>query len=229
MAASTVAARLEIVRERIADAAARSRRASDAVTLVGVSKGTARVIVDEAYAAGLRDVGENRVQEAQGKFATGRPDDLTLHLIGHLQTNKARDAVRLFSVVHSVDSAHLIDALQHQAARIQARIDILLEINISGEEAKQGAAPEVAEALALHAAHQPQLRLRGLMTVAPLVDDAAMVRPVFAGLRELRDRLVDTHPTLDLPDLSMGMSNDYAVAIAEGATIVRIGRAIFGS
>jgi pyridoxal phosphate enzyme (YggS family) len=227
MAISTLGARLAVVQERVAEAAARSGRTADAVTLVGVCKTADRAAIDEAYAAGLRHFGENRVQDAAAKFGHDRPDDLTLHLIGHLQTNKARDAVRLFQVVHSADSERLLEALEHQAARFGLTLPVLLEVNVSGEASKQGIAPAAVEALAAHAFRQPHLRPRGLMTVAPLADEAEAVRPVFRGLRELRDRLVAAHPDWPLPDLSMGMTNDYTVAIEEGATLVRVGRAIF--
>ena len=151
-----------------------------------------------------------------------------MHLIGHLQTNKARDAVRLFSVVHAVDSERLLDALQVQAARSGAIVTVLVEVNVSGEVGKHGVAPDATESLVVHAAGLPHLRLRGLMTVAPLVDDRRTSDRSFAPCAELRDRLADAHPDWQLPDLSMGMSNDYEVAITEGATLVRIGRAIFG-
>jgi pyridoxal phosphate enzyme (YggS family) len=228
MAVMTLAQRLTVVQERIAAAAARSGRPAAAVTLVAVCKTADRPAIDAAYAAGVRHFGENRVQEALAKFGQARPADLVLHLIGHLQTNKARDAVRLFQVIHSVDSEHLLDALERQAARADLTVPVLLEVNVSGEASKQGVAPAATEALATAAFARPHLRPRGLMTVAPLVDDAEQVRPVFRGLRALRDRLCAAHPDWQLPDLSMGMTNDYEVAIEEGATIVRIGRAIFG-
>jgi pyridoxal phosphate enzyme (YggS family) len=228
MATMTVATRLAAVQERVAAAAARSGRAAATVTLVGVCKLADRPAIDEAYAAGLRHFGENRVQEALAKFDEWRPDGLVLHLIGHLQTNKARDAVRLFQVIHSADSAHVLDAIERQAARAGLTVPVLVEVNVSGEASKQGVAPEAAEALLTHAFDLPHLQPRGLMTVGPLVEDAEAVRPVFRALRELRDRLRDAHPAWELPDLSMGMTNDYPVAIEEGATLVRVGRAIFG-
>jgi pyridoxal phosphate enzyme (YggS family) len=228
MATMTLATRLADVQDRVTTAAARSGRSAEAVTLVGVCKLADRHAIDEAYAAGLRHFGENRVQEALAKFGGGRPTDLVLHLIGHLQTNKARDAVRLFQVIHSADSAHLLDAIERQAARAGLTAPVLVEVNVSGEASKQGVAPEAAEALLAHAFGLPHLRPRGLMTIAPLVDDAEAVRPVFRALRELRDRLRDAHPEWELPDLSMGMTNDFPVAIEEGATLVRVGRAIFG-
>ncbi len=224
-----LAARLAAVQARVADAAARSGRPAEAVTIVGVCKTVGRPAIDAAYAAGLRHFGENRVQDAVAKFRPDDPDDLVLHLIGHLQTNKARTAVELFDVIHSADSRRLLDELARRAARAAGSLPILLEVNISGEASKHGLAPAEVEAVAAHAVGLAHLRLRGLMTVAPLVDDAELVRPVFRGLRELRDRLCECHSDWALPELSMGMTNDYPVAVEEGATLVRVGRAIFGS
>lgn len=220
-------ARIARVRENVAAAARRAGRDPDEVTIVGVCKTVERPAVDDAYRLGLRDFGENRVQVARAKFGAGRPADLTLHLIGSLQTNKARDAVALFDLVHSVDRASLIEALAAAAGRAGRRLPILLQVNIAGEESKQGC--EAGEAAALVAAivAQPSLELRGLMTMAPLVAAAEETRPVFRALRLLRDDLRRSFPALPLPDLSMGMTNDYAVAVEEGATLVRVGRAIF--
>jgi pyridoxal phosphate enzyme (YggS family) len=153
---------------------------------------------------------------------------MTLHLIGSLQTNKAKDAVALFDLVHSVDRASLVEALAKATEKVGRRLPVLLQVNIAGEESKQGCEPGEAEALALAIAAQPSLELRGLMTMAPLVADMEETRPVFRALRQLRDDLCRAHSELNLPDLSMGMTNDYPVAIEEGATLVRIGRAIFG-
>jgi hypothetical protein len=224
---SSIAERLTVVREQIASACQRSGRSEKSVTLVGVTKSAARPAIDAAYAAGLRHMGENRVQEAVAKFGSDAPADLTLHLIGHLQTNKVRQATPLFQLIHSVDSERLIAALSERAARVGAPVSILIEVNMSGEVTKHGVAPFEAEALIAAAMGQPHVRPRGLMTVAPLVDDPEAVRPVFQALRRLRDELCLAHPDWLLPDLSMGMSNDFAVAIEEGATIVRVGRAIF--
>ncbi len=221
--------RVAQVQERIAGAARRAGRDPDEVTLVAVCKTVGRAEVDEAYRAGLRHFGENRVQEARAKFGAGRPEDLTLHLIGTLQTNKAKDAVRLFDIVHSVDRPAVIEALAKRAAQAAAgrRVPVLIEVNVAGEESKQGADPREVPALVEQVVARPELELRGLMTMAPLVVDAEETRPVFRALRELRDDLRRAHPALELPDLSMGMTNDYPVAVEEGATIVRVGRAIF--
>jgi PLP dependent protein len=224
---SALAGRIGRVQAEVAAAARRAGREPGEITIVGVCKTVERPAVDEAYGLGLRHFGENRVQVAKAKFGAGRPDDLTLHLIGSLQTNKAKDAVALFDLVHSVDRANLIEALASAATKAGRRLPVLLQVNIAGEESKQGCEPGEAEALALAVAAQPSLELRGLMTMAPLVATAEEARPVFLGLRRLRDDLSRAHAHLNLPDLSMGMTNDFAVAIEEGATIVRIGRAIF--
>ncbi len=224
--AAALAARIAAVRAEIAAAAGRAGRDPSTVTLVGVCKTVERPTVDNAYAHGLRHFGENRVQVARAKFGAERPDDLVLHLIGSLQTNKAREAVALFDLIHSVDRLGLIDALANAAARAGRRLPILLQVNIAGEESKQGCEPGEVTALAAAIVAHPSLEWRGLMTMAPYVPSAE-TRPVFRALRALRDELRGRHPDQPLPELSMGMSNDYAVAIEEGATIVRVGRAIF--
>ena len=222
----TLAERIARVQETVAAAARRAGRNPDEVTIVGVCKTVERPAVDEAYRCGLRHFGENRVQVAQAKFGAGRPADLTLHLIGSLQTNKARDAVALFDLIHSVDRPNLVAALAAAARRANRRLPVLLEVNIASEESKQGCAPAEAPALVAAIAAEPQLELRGLMAMAPFVP-AEETRPAFRALRALRDDLRRSHPDLELPDLSMGMTNDYPVAVEEGATIVRVGRAIF--
>jgi pyridoxal phosphate enzyme (YggS family) len=227
IATQSLAGRIARVQGEVAAAARRAGRDPGEVTIVGVCKTVERPAVDEAYALSLRHFGENRVQVAKAKFGAGRQGDMALHLIGSLQTNKAKDAVALFDLVHSVDRANLIEALASAAAKAERRLPVLLQVNIAGEESKQGCEPGETEALALAIAAQPSLELRGMMTMAPLVSTPEEARPVFRGLRQLRDDLCRAHTTLNLPDLSMGMTNDYAVAIEEGATIVRIGRAIF--
>jgi pyridoxal phosphate enzyme (YggS family) len=215
-----VAANVRQVRERIARACERAGRSPEEVTLIAVTKGFPAAAAAEAVAAGVRDLGENRVQEAEGKIdaLAVMGVDATWHLIGHLQTNKAKTAVRRFAIIHSVDSFRLAQALSRRA---QGRVPILLEVNVAQEASKYGLAPaEVPQALAA-IAELPNLDVRGLMTVAPLTDDPERVRPVFRQLRELRDGL-------GLRELSMGMTDDFEVAIEEGATMVRVGRAIFG-
>ncbi len=222
-----LAERIAAVREAVAEAAGRANRRPHEVTIVGVCKTVGREAVDEAYRLGLRHFGENRVQDAVAKFASPLPADASLHLIGQLQSNKARPAAARFDLIESVDRPSLIDALEKVGAGTGAPIAVLLQVNVAREPQKAGCAQEDAPALAARINASPYLTLRGLMTIAPLVTGPEEARPVFAGLRQLRDRLVGDDPALDLPILSMGMSNDYAVAIAEGATQVRVGRAIF--
>ena len=216
----SVAEQLTRVRERMAEACRRAGRSPDEVTLVGVSKGMPAQAVAEAYAAGLQDMGENRVQEAADKIEALAAQGVRprWHLVGHLQTNKAKTVTGLFAILHSVDSVRLAQALSRRA---REPLPILLEVNVAQEASKFGFTPqEVASALR-SIVDLPNLDVRGLMTVAPQTDQPESVRPVFQRLRKLRDEL-------GLRELSMGMTNDFEVAIEEGATMVRVGRAIFG-
>lgn len=224
----SLAGRIAAVQEQVREAALAAGRDATGVTVVAVSKTMPRSAVDEAIGLGLAHFGENRVQEAREKFAEPLPPGASLHLIGQLQSNKARHACRLFTCVESVDRSSLVDTLAAEAAKAERLMPVLIQVNIAGETQKAGCSPEDALALAKQIVGAECLRLDGLMTIAPFVADAAETRPVFRGLRELRDRLRDDLPGQNLPVLSMGMSNDFAVAIAEGATHVRIGRAIFG-
>lgn len=215
-----IAANLSRVRERIARAAQRAGRDPATVTLVGVSKTFAAEAVIAAARAGLADAGENRVQEGVQKRAQVEAAGVRLrwHLIGRLQTNKVKSALAGFDILHGVDSLRLAETVNRHAVQ---PVDVLLEVNVAGETSKAGfAVAEVAGAVAA-VAQMEHLRLRGLMTVAPAVTDPETVRPVFRRLRELRD-------AAGLTELSMGMSGDFEVAIEEGATLVRVGRAIFG-
>jgi PLP dependent protein len=227
MVEGSVEERLEQVRAQIATAATASGRDPRSVTLVGVCKTVGREEVDAAYAAGLRHFGENRVRDAAAKFAAPLPDDAALHMIGQLQTNKAGKAIDLFTVIESVDRPSLIAELSRLASVRNRVVPVLLQVNVAGEDQKAGCEPGEATALARTIVEAPGLDLRGLMTIAPLVADPEEVRPVFRGLRTLREGLVQELGR-DLPTLSMGMSNDFAVAIGEGATHVRVGRAVFG-
>lgn len=228
VATSTLSERMSAVQAAVAEAAIAAGRDPADVTLVAVSKTVERATVDAAYALGLRHFGENRVADAQAKFVPPLPAGANLHLIGQLQSNKARPAAALFDLVESVDRPSLIDALEKVAAVHEHPLSVLLQVNIALEAQKAGCAPEAAAALVARIQSSPFLALRGLMTIAPLVPDPEQARPVFAGLRTLRDRLRDADPSLDLSVLSMGMSNDYRVAIAEGATQIRVGRSLFG-
>jgi pyridoxal phosphate enzyme (YggS family) len=216
----SIAENIEAVRGRIAAAAGRAGRDPAGVRLVGAVKGVGGEALRAAMAAGLTDCGENVVQEAEARKASlgDAAGGVTWHFIGHLQTNKAKAALRLFDIIESVDSLRLAEQLNRHAT---ARLPILLEVNMALETSKFGFAPsEVGSAVSAIAA-LPNLRLDGLMTVAPAADNPEDVRPVFQSLRELAQ-------VNGLTELSMGMTNDFEVAIEEGATMVRIGRAIFG-
>ena len=231
-ALSSLGERLAEVRSRIAAAAGRSGRDPDAVTLVAVVKTVAPESVAAAIALGALDLGENRVQEAERKIeAVGRvaPDGTPVrwHLIGHLQRNKAGRAVELFDRVHSVDRVEVAEALSRHATGAGRVLPALVEVNVSGESSKFGVAPDALEPLLERVAALPGLALDGLMTVGPAVAEAEAARPHFARLRTLRDA-AERKLHLKLAVLSMGMSGDYEVAVEEGATLVRIGTALFG-
>jgi PLP dependent protein len=221
-------ARVRAVRARVAAAAERAGRSPDGVQIVAVSKMVDVERIRGAYELGLKMFGENRVQEARNKIAALRLPLIRWELIGHLQTNKVARAVELFDRVQSVDSVHLAEALERQAAQDGRPLPVLVEVNVAGEASKSGLPLADAAAAARIIAVLPHLRVEGLMTVAPQVADPEAVRPVFRQLRELRDRLRVAAPQSDWRHLSMGMTDDFEVAIAEGATLVRIGRAIFG-
>jgi pyridoxal phosphate enzyme (YggS family) len=235
-----IAENITQVQKQIADACVRANRDPQDVTLIAVSKTHPAEAVLEAIAAGLQHFGENRVEEAQIKIPavngqTSAP--ITWHMIGHIQSRKAKDVVPLFQRIHSVDSLKLAGKLSAVALDLAESLEILLEVNVSGEEAKYGLQAsgwqnsatvretlweEIGRILKL-----PGLQVRGLMTMAPIVSDAEQTRPVFVDLAKLRAALV-TDFAVDLPNLSMGMTDDYPVAVEEGATLVRVGRAIFG-
>ena len=223
MPLTTIADRVADVRQRVQHAAERAGRAPADVTIVAVSKGSPPEAIEKAAAAGIAHLGENRVQEAAAKIAALGSLPVTWHLVGHLQTNKAKTALELFDIIHSVDSLHLAEVLSHRAqtSAAQRPLPVLLEVNVTGETSKFGFPSGDVAAAAQAIARLPHLDLLGLMTVAPFVGDPEAVRPVFRELRRLRD-------ALGLRELSMGMTDDFEVAIEEGATLVRIGRAIFG-
>jgi len=217
------------VRERIAAAAARAGRDPAGVRLMGVTKTVGDDRIRQAIEAGIDIIGENYVQEARRKIEL-MGKSVEWHFIGHLQTNKAKYAVRLFDMIHSVNRVSLAEELNRRAAAAGVVCRVLIEVNLAGEESKSGAAPEEAPGLIRAiAAGMPSLSIQGLMTMAPWYDDPERARPCFAGLRMLRDRIAaENIPNVTLRDLSMGMTDDFEVAVEEGATIVRIGRAIFG-
>lgn len=249
----TIEQALGQVRERVAQAALRAGRQPSEVRLVAVSKTFPAQAVREAIDAGQRDFGENRVEEALPKMAAPEilAADLSAghaaghavrwHLIGHLQSRKAKDAVGAFDLIHSVDSLKLAQTLDRRASAMAhpPRVRVLLECNVSGEASKEGFevsnwqndpavfdhfAREVAQLLLL-----PNIEVNGLMTMAPIVDQPGRARPIFARLRALREALCQQYPQANWSQLSMGMSDDFEAAIAEGSTLVRIGRAIFGT
>jgi hypothetical protein len=217
--------RLARIHDAIASAAQKARRDPAEIELLAVSKTQPAEAIQEAMRAGITHFGENKVQEARGKIeALGGG---VWHLIGHLQSNKARDAVRLFDSIDSVDRAELAAEINHRAEALGKIQDVLLQVNIAGESTKFGCDPEAAHALAEAINALPRLCLRGLMTIAPYSPEPEKSRPHFASLRELRDK-IEGGSGLRLPVLSMGMSGDFAVAIEEGSTCVRIGTALFG-
>jgi pyridoxal phosphate enzyme (YggS family) len=223
----SVESRVAEVLERIAAAARRAGRAADEITLIAASKSADPEKMRRAQAAGIRVFGENRVQEALAKAA--EISGVTWHMIGHLQRNKARRAVELFEVIHSVDSVRLGEALDRLGCERRRPVRALLEVNVGGERSKAGVAPTEVEALAEALAARPGLLIEGLMTIPPPADDDDEVRRHFARLREVAESLSKLGlPGVAARELSMGMTADYEVAIEEGATLVRVGTAIFG-
>ena len=217
---------LHSIQQRIASACERAGRGPDSVTLLAVTKGQPPDVVSEAARLGLTLFGENKVQEAKAKIpnCSGR---LRWHMIGHLQTNKCRDAVELFEMIQSVDSLHLADEINKRAEQAGRSIPILLEVNAVGEASKFGYRPEQLLADLPRINALPRLEVHGLMTVPPWTTDPNRLRPIFRELRELKARAEQTLGA-PLPQLSMGMSGDFELAIEEGATLVRIGTALFG-
>ncbi|MBF0527951.1 MAG: YggS family pyridoxal phosphate-dependent enzyme [Deltaproteobacteria bacterium] len=215
--------RIHSIKERIAAAAHRSGRSPQEIKLLAVTKTVPVDLVQAGLEAGLLDLGENYIQEAQTKIPLlGR--SVTWHFIGRLQSNKAKYAVQLFDLIHSVDSFKLALELDKKAEAAGRRLGVLIQVNIAGEGSKGGVTPEAAPSVVDQVAGLGNLELRGLMTMPPFFDQPERVRPFFAALRDLRDKIGGP-----LKDLSMGMSGDFEVAIEEGATIVRIGTSLFGS
>ena len=219
----SVKVNLEIIEERIAAACEKAARSRDEVKLVAVSKRKPFSAVIEAAEAGQILFGENRVQEAQAKILMC-PQNLHWHLIGHLQSNKAKLAAGLFRMIHSVDSEKLMRALDEHAV---TPLPILIQVNVSGEGSKSGCSPEEVASLIEAANSCSQVEVHGLMTIPPFTPDPEKARTHFSNLRNLRDKLQETTGT-PLPELSMGMSNDFEIAIAEGATFIRVGTDVFG-
>ena len=232
---SKITEKLELVRENIAQAAERAGRSAEDVQLVVVTKNHPVKVIAELYELGVRDVGENRLEEAFFKQeVTGDLKDLRWHMIGHVQSRKAKEVCGPFALFHALDRLKLANRLERSAAEMGIKLPVLLQFNVSGEETKSGwdaSHPDLWPAL------QPQiasvvscdyLSVRGLMTMAPYSNNPEDARPYFARLRALRDQLAAWFPQADWSQLSMGMSGDYQVAVEEGATLVRIGTAILG-
>ena len=222
-----LAASLNAIQQRIESACARAGRAAGAVTLVAVTKSQPPEVVGEAATLDLRLFGENKVQEAKAKIPLC-PDRLRWHMVGHLQSNKCREAVALFEMVQSVDSLRLAEEINKRAEQAAKTLPVLLEVNAVGEASKFGYRPEqlLAELSRLNAL--PRLEIHGLMTVPPWTPDPEKARPVFRAMRELKARCEQILGA-PLPHLSMGMTGDFEVAIEEGATMVRLGTALFGT
>jgi pyridoxal phosphate enzyme (YggS family) len=227
-ALGAVGRRYREVRAAVDRAAAAAGRDPASVRLLAVTKTVSPEGLREAYAAGARLFGENYVQEAQGKV-DALPRDAEWHMIGHLQSNKARRAAELFSCIQSLDRPSLADALEKAARARGQRLDVLLQVNTGDEETKSGTTADGAVELARSAARWPSLRVRGLMALPPYCDDPEEVRPHFRALRELGRHIAALNlPGVEMAELSMGMSHDFSVAVEEGATVVRVGTAIFG-
>jgi PLP dependent protein len=226
-ALSLLRGRLDGIRTRIAEAARRSGRRPESVVLIGVTKTVTAEGVRDAIAAGLEDVGENRVQEAEEKMRSLGSVPVRWHLIGHLQRNKAGRAVTLFDRIHGVDDLELARTLSRRAEEAGRTVTALVQVNVGGEAGKFGVAPDALAALLREAASLPGLRIDGLMSIGPAVERSEDARPYFARTRDLRDAS-ERALGLRLPELSMGMSGDFEVAIEEGSTMVRVGTALFG-
>lgn len=222
----TIRDNLERVRERINRAAEAAGRDPSGITVIAVTKTHGPRVVIGAIEAGIADVGENRIQEFLQKA-----DEVDIpcrwHLVGHLQTNKVNKAIGRFALIHSVDSLKLAGKLSAAGERVDLVTDILLEVNTSGEESKFGFRPEETAEACERVSHLPGVRLRGLMTVGPWVDDTGVVAASFAGLRRLKEDAVRA-AGISLEHLSMGMTDDFEIAVAEGSTMVRLGRVLFG-
>lgn len=226
----TISANLRDVRTRLAHAAARAGRAVSAIRLIAVSKTQPLDAVLAAHAAGQIDFGENRVQEALQKIALSSDTAIRWHLVGHLQSNKARKAAAAFACIHSIDSADLLARVDAAAEEARTRPDLLVQVDLAGEPTKHGATLEALLPIFEAGVASRAARVTGLMVLPPFADDPEEARPYFRRLREIRDELADRGvPSSMLVELSMGMSHDFEVAVEEGATLVRVGTSIFGA
>jgi PLP dependent protein len=219
------AEKLQDVNNRIATACGAADRDPESIKLVCVTKKVGTDLIKEAWLAGCRDFGENRIQDAYHKTTELSDLDARWHGIGPVQSNKARRAVKIFDLLHSVASERIAEVISHEAERIDKIQDILIQVNVSGEASKSGFAPSEVEQAMQNLSALPAINIRGLMTMAPFTSEPEEIRPVFRQLRQLRDSLHERWPLL--VELSMGMTNDYHVAVEEGATLVRVGTALF--
>ena len=226
---NTIQTRLAALLARIQSAAAAAGRPGDGIRLVAVSKTFPCEAIRQAIAAGVSDIGENYIQEARNKFEALQGTAVKWHFIGRLQTNKAKQAVRMFDLIHTLDSYKLALELDRYARRLHKIQPVLIQVNVAGEATKAGVAPEEALSLVRQAAALENIAVKGLMTMPPYFNAPEKVRPFFAALRQLRDRIRHEEiANIGMEELSMGMTGDFEAAVAEGATLVRIGTAVFG-
>lgn len=224
----TVKDNLETINKKIKEAALKVNRDPQEIKLVAVTKTATLEQIKEAINEGVKIIGENKVQEAKGKYQV-LTKEVKWHLIGHLQTNKVKYAVEIFDLIHSVDSIKLAKEIDKRSVQFKKTIDVLIEVNISGEETKYGYNPEKVEAFLKEISEFSGIRVRGLMTIAPISKNKEEVRLYFRRLRELSERIRDKNiKNIKMDYLSMGMTDDFEIAIEEGANMVRIGRGIFG-
>jgi pyridoxal phosphate enzyme (YggS family) len=225
---SVIADNLKRVLERIGAAAERAGRRPDDIQLIVSTKGRSVAEIEEAMRAGATVIGENRVQEAREKYDR-LGGKVSMHMIGHLQRNKVREALRIFSMIHSVNSLRLVEALEREAARAEKVVPILIEVNVSGESTKYGLSPAELKTVVEQIADMSYIQVEGLMTMTPITDNPEGVRPLFRQVREIAELIGRAAmPGVRMRHLSMGMSHDFEAAVEEGATMVRIGTAIFG-
>ena len=224
----TIKNNLEIINKKIKKAALKVNRNPEEIKLVTVTKTATTEQIEEAINAGIKIIGENRVQDAKKKYQIITAE-VEWHLIGHLQTNKAKYAVEIFNCIHSVDSIKLAQEIDKRSLQFGKIMDVLVEVNVSGEETKYGIKSEEVETFLEEISEFPRIRIRGLMTIAPIVEDKEEVRPYFRKLRELSEKIKSKNiENIKMDYLSMGMTEDFEIAIEEGANMVRIGRGIFG-
>jgi hypothetical protein len=224
----TVKDNLETINKKIKEAAWKVNRDPQEIKLVAVTKTATLEQIKEAINEGVKIIGENKVQEAKKKYQV-LTTEVKWHLIGHLQTNKVKYAVEIFDLIHSVDSIKLAKEIDNRSVQFKKTIDVLIEVNISGEETKYGYNPEKVEAFLKEISEFSAIRVRGLMTIAPISKNKEEVRPYFRRLRELSERIRDKNiKNIKMDYLSMGMTDDFEIAIEEGANMVRIGRGVFG-